>query len=172
VLLDIDEVIMPVNTTSWRQLMDIVWLKGTASKKYTPASYRVENVYFFDDLTEVHGRPKDIPRYMHMLQHVYRSKKFTKPGHYVKCFYDTETVLTLHNHFPLACLSGGCSSYSVETTDAQLQHYRADCVEELNKSCADFHQNIVMDTTIWKFKENVITRTTDTLKELGFFGFT
>jgi hypothetical protein len=27
-----------------------------------------------------------------------------------------------------------------------------------------------MDTTVWKFKENLITRTTETLKKLGFFG--
>ena len=105
-----------------------------------------------------------------MLQHVYRSKNFTKPNQYVKCFHNPERALTLHNHFPLACLGGSCSSYSIETTDAQLQHYRADCVRTLKKSCVEFRQNSVVDTTIWKFKENLITRTTDTLKKLGFFG--
>jgi len=171
VLLDTDEVIMPVNTTSWQELMDVVLPKATAANNNTRASYRARNVYFFDDLMEVHGWFKDIPRYMHLLQHVYRSKNFTKPDHYVKSFYNTERVLTLHNHFPLACLGGSCSSYSIETTDAQLQHYRAECVPELKKSCADFHHNHFVDTTIWKFKENLITRTTETLKKLGFFEF-
>ena len=169
-LLDTDEVIMPVNTRSWQELMDVVLPKARAANNKTRSSYRVRNVYFLDNLIEVHGWFKDIPHYMHMLQHVYRSKEFTKPGHYVKSFYNPETVLTLHNHFPLACLGGSCSSYSIETTDAQLQHYRADCVRELKKSCEDFRQNSVVDTTIWKFKENLITRTSDTLKKLGFLG--
>lgn len=169
-LLDIDEVIMPVNTMSWQELMDVVLPKARAAKNDTQASYNVRNVYFLDDLIEVHGFFKDIPRYMHMLQHVYRSKNFTKPNQYVKCFHNPERALTLHNHFPLACLGGACSSYSIETTDAQLQHYRADCVRTLKKSCVEFRQNTVVDTTIWKFKEKLITRTTDTLKKLGFFG--
>jgi len=169
-LLDIDEVIMPVNTMSWQELMDVVLTEARDAKNNISASFRLRNVYFFGDLIEVHGWFKTIPRYMHMLQHVYRSRKFTKPGHYVKCFYNPEEVLTLHNHFALACLGGACSSYSIETTDAQLQHYRADCVEKLEKSCADFRQNSIMDTTIWKFKENLIMRTTDTLQNLGFFG--
>jgi hypothetical protein len=168
-LLDTDEVIMPVNTMSWQELMDVVLLKARAAKDNTQASYNVRNVYFFDDLIEVHGWFKTIPRYMHMLQNVYRSKNFTKAGHYVKCFHNPEKTLTLHNHYPLACLGGACSSYSIETTDAQLQHYRADCVPELKKSCAHFHQESVVDTTIWNFKENLIARTTDTLKKLGFF---
>jgi hypothetical protein len=51
-----------------------------------------------------------------------------------------------------------------------LQHYRADCVKELKKSCAEFRQNSIKDTNIWNFKENLITRTADTLRNLGFFG--
>jgi len=155
---------------SWQELMDVVLPKARDAKNKTRASYRVRNVYFLDGLSEVHGWFKTIPRYMHMLQHVYRSRNFTKPGHYVKCFYNPEVALTLHNHFPLDCLGGACSSYSIETKDAQLQHYRADCVGGLKKFCADFRQNSVMDTTIWNFKENLITRTTDTLQKLGFFG--
>jgi hypothetical protein len=171
-LLDIDEVIMPVNTMSWQELMDVVLPKARGAKNNAHASYNVRNVYFLDDLIEVHGWFKDIPRYMHMLQHVYRSKNFTKPDQYVKCFHNPERVLTVHNHFPLACLGGACSSYSIETTDAQLQHYRADCVEELRKACLEFRQNSVVDTTIWKFKEKLITQTIDTLKNLGFFQVT
>ena len=169
-LLDIDEVIMPVNTMSWQELMNVVVRKARAAKNIIRASYQVRNVYFLDELTEVHGRFKNIPHYMHILQHVHRSKNFTKPGQYVKSFFNPETVLTLHNHFPLACLSGSCSSYAIETTDAQLQHYRADCVRELKKSCVDFRQDSIVDTTVWKYKENLITRTTDTLKKLGFLG--
>jgi len=169
-LLDIDEVIMPVKEMSWRALMDVALPKALAIKNETRASYNVRNVYFLDDLLHDHGWFKDMPRYMHMLQHVYRSKNFTKPNQYVKCFHNPERALTLHNHFPLACLSSGCTSYAIEVTDAQLQHYRADCVRTLKKTCDEYRQNSVIDTTIWKFKDALIGRVTDTLRTLGYFG--
>ncbi|CAH0767342.1 unnamed protein product [Bemisia tabaci] len=169
-LLDIDEVIMPVKRRTWRELMDDVMVKALKIKNETRASYNVRNVYFLDDLIHSHGWFKDIPRYMHMSQHVYRSKNFTKPNQYVKCFHNPERALTLHNHFPLACLSQGCTSYAVETSDAQLQHYRADCVNSLKKTCTEYRSNSVADTTIWKYKDELIAKTFETLKVLGFFG--
>ncbi|RZF33621.1 hypothetical protein LSTR_LSTR006999 [Laodelphax striatellus] len=168
-LLDIDEVIMPLQYANWKELMDAVLVKALALKNETRASYNVRNVYFLDDLLHDHGWFKDIPKYMHMLQHVYRSKNFTKPNQYVKCFHNPERALTLHNHFPLACLSSGCTSYAIQTTDAQLQHYRADCVRTLKKTCTQFRQNSVVDTAIWKHKDALISRVTDTLDKLGFF---
>ena len=106
---------------------------------------------------------------MHMLQHVNRAANFTKPNQYIKCFHNPERVLTLHNHFPLACLGGACKSYPIETEDAQLQHYRADCVRTLKKSCEDFKEHKVKDTTIWKYKDQLIMRTMKTLDTLNFF---
>lgn len=169
VLLDIDEVIMPVQATNWRELMDTVLKKALAEKNETRASYNVRNVYFLDDFIHSHGWFDDMPPYMHMLQHVYRSKNFTKPNQYIKCFHNPERALTLHNHFPLACLSQGCTSYSINTADAQLQHYRADCVKTLKKSCDDFKQNSMIDTTIWRYKDSLINRTMTALHALGFF---
>jgi len=160
---------MPKNSENWEQLMKKVMPKALAIKNETRASYNFRNVYFLDDLTHAHGWFKDVPKYMHMLQHVYRTSNYTKPNQYVKCFHNPERALTLHNHFPLACLSQGCTSYPVETTDAQLQHYRADCVRTLKKSCEEFRLNSVKDTTIWKFKKQLIDATTDTLLQLGFF---
>ncbi|XP_012288579.1 uncharacterized protein LOC105704158 [Orussus abietinus] len=169
-LLDVDEVIMPVRDRTWRQLMDRVVPKALAIRNETRASYNVRNVYFLDDLLHAHGSFEDVPRYMHMLQHVYRSKNFTKPNQYIKCFHNPERVVTLHNHFPLACLGAGCTSYPIETEDAQLQHYRADCVKSLKKSCVEYRENSVMDTTIWRYKVELVARVTETLKTLGFFG--
>lgn len=171
-LLDIDEVIMPLNAMSWEDLMDTVESKSLAIKNETRASYNVRNVYFLDDLIHSHGWFNDVPKYMHMLQHVYRSKNFTKPNQYVKCFHNPERALILHNHFPLACLSSGCTSYAIETTDAQLQHYRADCVKTLKKSCSQFRNNSIVDKTIWKFKDTLIARTMDVLLSLGYFDIT
>ncbi|KAK1130932.1 hypothetical protein K0M31_017237 [Melipona bicolor] len=169
-LLDVDEVIMPVKDATWQDLMKRVMEKALKIRNETRASYNVRNVYFLDDLLHSHGFFKDIPKYMHMLQHVYRSQNFTKPNQYIKCFHNPERVVTLHNHFPLACLGAGCTSYPIQTEDAQLQHYRADCVKSLKKTCIQYRENSVLDTTIWRYKDQLVERVTRTLEALGFFG--
>ncbi|XP_031347648.1 uncharacterized protein LOC116174011 [Photinus pyralis] len=168
-LLDIDEVIMPIDGTTWKELMERVLPKALKINKEERASYNVRNVYFLDDMQHNHGWFKEVPRYMHMLQHVYRAKNFTKPGAYVKCFHNTEKVLILHNHFPFACLGSGCTTYPINTADAQLQHYRADCVDDLKQKCEGFKNNSVMDVTIWKFKQPLIARVSTALRTLGYF---
>lgn len=87
--------------------------------------------------------------------------------------FDTSTQrscsqVSLHNHFPLNCF-GRCTTYSIGTDLAQLQHYRKDCVGPLRKTCKDFRVNTVRDTTIWKYKELLIARTYETLSRLNFF---
>ena len=169
VLLDIDEVIMPVQTGNWKELMQVVEEKSLKIKNISRASYNVRNVYFLDDLLHSHGWFKSIPRFTHMLQHVFRTQNFTKPGQYVKCFHNPERVLTLHNHFPLACIGGGCTSYPINTTDAQLQHYRSDCVSTLKKTCGQYRNHTVLDTTIWRYKDQLIQGASNVLNKLGFF---
>lgn len=172
-LLDIDEVIMPLKHETWKDLMWEILRAALHEKNYTRASYNFRNVYFLDDLQDgeemTHNAHEEgIPRYLHMLQHVFRSKNFTKPGSYVKCFHNTERVVSLHNHFPLNCF-GQCTTYSVQTSLAQMQHYRKDCVGPLKKTCTDYRNYTTRDTTIWRYKNQLIRRTTEVLSELGFF---
>lgn len=173
-LLDIDEVIMPLQHSNWSELMREVQKESLVEKNYTRASYNVRNVYFLDDLglgeeqLSHLAHEEGIPRYLHMLQHVYRSQNYTKPGQYVKCFHNTQRAVSLHNHFPLNCF-GTCTTYSIPVELAHLQHYRKDCVGPLKKSCKEFRTYTTRDTTIFKYKEPLITRTTHVLKTLGFF---
>lgn len=168
-LLDIDEVIVPLEDPDWSGLMRRVEpLALPAKGKPARSSYHASNLYFLDSLRHQHGWEESVPRYMHMLQHVYRTRNFTKPGQYVKAFHETERVLALHNHFPLACLGGACSSYAVETRHARLQHYRADCVSALSKTCADLRAQPVRDSTLWRWREPLITRVDHTLRALAF----
>eukprot|EP00092_Neocalanus_flemingeri_P026841 GFUD01029096.1.p1 GENE.GFUD01029096.1~~GFUD01029096.1.p1 ORF type:complete len:574 (-),score=135.79 GFUD01029096.1:85-1806(-) len=172
-LLDIDEVIMPIKHNNWADMMEEVVTSSLKVKNETRASWNFRNVYFMDEMLDLHEPEhfKDIPPYLHMMQHVYRSANYTKPGQYVKCFHNPEKALILHNHFPLGCLGGVCTSYPVDTSLAHLQHYRQDCVSTLKKSCKnDFKSVSVKDTTIWRWKDAVIQRTTEALSKLGFFG--
>lgn len=140
-LLDIDEIIMPLQHMDWYGLMDQVQKESLSEKNYTRASYNVRNVYFLEDMggsetsensgnilsensqvgensgaivedsakthngqvREKHtGHEVGIPRYLHMLQHVYRSRNYTKPGQYVKCFHNTERVVCHDISFSLS----------------------------------------------------------------------
>jgi len=172
-LLDIDEVITPIKHNNWADMMEEVIQTSLKVKNETRASWNFRNVYFMDEMLDAHEHNhfKDIPEYLHIMQHVYRSANYTKPGQYVKCFHNPAKALILHNHFPLGCLGGVCTSYPVDTGLGHLQHYRQDCVNTLKKSCAnDFKSNSVKDTTIWKVKDAVIQRTNEALQKMGFFG--
>jgi len=178
-LLDIDEVIMPIDgLDNWSDLMAKVKELSYKIKHEDRASYNFRNVYFLDEMLTAHEKSpeslpygfKDIPNYMHMTRHIYRSANYTKPGQYVKCFHNPEKALILHNHFPLGCLGGICTSYPVDPSVGHLQHYRSDCVSILKKSCEkDFKNNSVVDTTIWKYQEPLIKASTEALQTLGFF---
>jgi len=172
-LLDIDEVITPIKHNNWADMMEEVIETSLKVKNETRASWNFRNVYFMDEMLDAHEHNhfKDIPEYLHIMQHVYRSANYTKPGQYVKCFHNPQKALILHNHFPLGCLGGVCTSYPVDTGLGHLQHYRQDCVNTLKKSCAnDFKSNSVKDTTIWKVKDEVMQRTNEALQKMGFFG--
>ncbi|KAG4078302.1 hypothetical protein HA402_013012 [Bradysia odoriphaga] len=167
-LLDIDEVIMPKYDMNWHDLMKRVLPKSKKLLNETYQSYNVRNVYFLDVHQQEHGWYKDIPKYLHMLQHVHRAQNYTKPKQYVKCFHNTEEVLTLHNHFPVSCLGGVCQSFPVSTDDAQMHHYRASCVKTLEESCGMYRDYSIKDTSIWRFKDQLISRSVKTLDKLGF----
>ncbi|XP_066959547.1 uncharacterized protein [Macrobrachium rosenbergii] len=169
-VVDTDEVILPKNSSSWKTLMDVVVPKAlNESQELTPSNYVMRHVYFFDDMGHANETVPDVPRFMHMLQHVYRSSNYNKKTHYVKCFHDTDRVLTVHNHFPLSCIGGKCSSYFVDTADAHLQHYRKYCVKGLAKVCEEkYRNNSVLDTAILRCKEPLISGVTEALFKMGF----
>ncbi len=162
VLLDIDEMIVPVESNKWFTM--------SASLVKSPASsYCFPNVYFMDDMV-IDTSVEQVPSYFHMMRHLRRSATFSKPGFYSKCFHTVGDVLTLHNHLPLSCLNDRCKYRNVNQTVGQLQHYRKDCVKELKKVCNEKYRNeSVFDKTIWKYRDQVMERTNMVLKQLGFF---
>jgi len=171
-LLDIDEVIVPIKHKNWEDMMEEVIKTSLKVKNESRASWNFRNVYFMDEMLDIHEPEHfpSIPPYLHMMQHVYRSANYTKPGQYVKCFHNPEKVLILHNHFPLGCLGGVCTSYPVSTSLGHLQHYRQDCVNTLKKSCKEQFKSVsVKDTTIWRWSDIIIERTSQALSNLQFF---
>ena len=113
---------MPLKHNSWADMMEEAVAESLKANSKTRASWNFRNVYFMDDMGM--GDLKDIPAYLHMLQHVQRSAKYSKPFEYVKCFHNPSKAVILHNHFAQDCLENPCSSYSVNITLAHLAHYR------------------------------------------------
>lgn len=178
-LLDIDEVIMPKgNLSGWSQLMSVLEKKAAvvASKDGELKSYPsfdFRNSYFLDRFYRKGPVPaqynEDIPQFLHMLRHTSRGQNFSQQGDHAKCFHRTDSVLTVHNHFALDCLSesGYCNTFDVDVDDGQLQHYRKDCVTSSERNCT-IANKYVEDTTIYKYKSKLVGRSLSALMQLGF----
>lgn len=168
-VVDTDEVLMPRGDyQSWRELMDVVLEKADLPDKGHNC-YSFRNCYVFDDQPKECAVREDVPGFLHMLTHLHRTENYTSPGAYVKCFHDTETVHTLHNHYPISCLNGWCQSFEVPLEDGHMLHYRKDCVERLRDVCQEFRENHVEEPAILKWKDELVERSLHTLDQLGFF---
>ena len=67
-MLDYDDIIIPKNYNNWSDMMrEIEKVYGDKT------SYKFKNFFYFDDMLTPHGFNPDIPEYLHMMQHVYRS---------------------------------------------------------------------------------------------------
>lgn len=163
VLMDIDEIIMPVKDNNWTSLLKRVQANSEATRDKW-ASFNVQNVYFLSNLTPADSHP-EIPQYMHMLRHTQRSSNFTDPYYYVKSFFDTNTVLTVHNHMPIEYANTTDYSYAIDKHIAQLNHYRDDCVIELD--CGPFREYVVEDKLLWRNKDALMWRVNKVLSYLG-----
>ncbi|XP_059491268.1 uncharacterized protein LOC132205908 [Neocloeon triangulifer] len=172
VLVDIDEVILPLTSDTWYDLIyKVVIPKATNwTLKMTPASYIVRNVHFMDDKAEYQDWYVDIPKYMHMLQNVHRNASHTGPGNAVKGFHNPQMIKALHNHMPRACINhkdSWCPLYDVDLADAHMQHY---CIARHKPECQRLRgkNETILDTSIWKYKERLVAATTRVLKDVGF----
>ncbi len=151
-LLDVDEIIVPKTARSWSEML------GQFDKDI--ADYNFQNMYYLAsmqpknlDLDDLSSIP-EIPEHLHMLRHVYRSNKTSL---HIKSFHNTNYVLTLHNHYPLECLTGQCPNQLVNNSIAQMHHYRDDCTSDLKHVCEEKYKNhSVLDPSLWRFKDSII----------------
>ncbi|CAB3387981.1 Hypothetical predicted protein [Cloeon dipterum] len=164
--IDIDEVIMPVSTDNWH---DLVYKKAIpASQGQNVSAFVARNVFFAD--SEAPEHTDVIPWYMHMLQNVRRGRNFD-PADYVggllhhKSFHDAQKVLSLYNHSPRECFDKKCKVHVFDPEDAFLQHY---CIGRTRPECRN--NNLTVDTTIWKFKNELIRNTNRVLRRAGILG--
>ncbi|XP_059468970.1 uncharacterized protein LOC132192820 isoform X2 [Neocloeon triangulifer] len=169
VLVDVDEVILPLSTDTWYDLIYKKTIPKVANVKPPPAAFKARNLIFADDKAELQDWYPDIPRYMYLLQNVQRNVNYTFPsGAGIKAFHNPQIVFALHNHLPRQCIGysdGWCPVHDFDLQDVHMQHY---CTGKEKDECK-LHRgvNLSMDTAIWKYKDRLTEATGKSLKEIG-----
>ncbi|XP_016949372.1 uncharacterized protein LOC108024105 [Drosophila biarmipes] len=146
---DVDEVIMPLGENrNWHQLVQKAHAQevekgGTCAGRF-PALCFI-NSYFTKVLSELSNHEEQaIAGELFVLQHTQRLRNYSLPGKATKCFHNARLSLTLHNHFTLKWLPGGCNPRTLDTTVAQMQHYRE---PDTKYNLTD----LVEDRSVWRF---------------------
>ncbi|KAG5667358.1 hypothetical protein PVAND_015341 [Polypedilum vanderplanki] len=165
--MDIDEIILPIREEdkTWQDL-----LKRTIEKSRNDTidyeCYTAINQYFL--LKNVHENEtiKGIPKTMRFLSNIYRAANKTSKGSHLKTFMRTDRVMLVHNHLPIKCLkneSKFCKYFYIDDQDGFLAHYRDDCND---LECKESKLNPVKDTTLWKYKEEILRNFNKTIERL------
>ena len=122
-------------------------------------------VYFLDSMATIENKT-EIPSYLHMMKHVFRSKI---PEETVKSISNTDTVLTISSHHHIHCLEGiSCKRTREEI--ASTQHYRKDCASNMlsKVQCDNIKATTIQDTRVWRHLETVIKNTNIALQNIIF----
>ena len=89
---------MPVKYKNWDDMM-----QGITNVDGKKSSYHFKNFYFMDEMLTPHGYDPDIPSYLHMLQHIYRTPYTTGQ---VKSIHRADDLVALGCHEAQKCFKG------------------------------------------------------------------
>ncbi|EDW07228.2 uncharacterized protein LOC6584255 [Drosophila mojavensis] len=142
---DIDEVIMPLGKLhSWQDVVDADEIETRADCPNGHVSLCFINTYFIKTVPEALNHEQLEADELYVLQHTLRHRNYSLPNRATKCFHNTRYSVTLHNHFTLKWLPGGCSQHTLSTQLAQMQHYREPDVKY------DMSE-VVEDRSVWRY---------------------
>ena len=174
--LDTDEIIVPKREEdmTWTDLISRIDKIAKQNRNESYATYTAKTAFFLLDNNH-HGEVQsEVPENMHFLQNVYRSTNSSRSRAGSKSFQKSELVLTIHNHRAMHCIGrevGDANLLFFLEEDARLHHYRNGCVKFVysENECIDFINNTVKDTTLWKYKDELLSNINITLNALETF---
>ena len=174
--LDTDEIIVPKREEdmTWTDLISRIDKIAKQNRNESYATYTAKTAFFLLDNNH-HGEVQsEVPENMHFLQNVYRSTNSSRSRAGSKSFQKSELVLTIHNHRAMHCIGrevGDANLLFFLEEDARLHHYRNGCVKFVysENECIDFINNTVKDTTLWKYKDELLSNINITLNALQSF---
>lgn len=161
-VIDIDELIMPVkNMTTWNDILQGV------DNSADIEGYGFRNLFFFDDNKYFNVTHNDVAPYLHFSNLIHRALNHSDVGYSTKSWFNTERVVSIHNHYAISCVkSDYCKWHEVSTEVARMQHY---CFNKKHHSyCTTYENNTVVDPNIWKYKEEITKKTLKTMEDLDF----
>lgn len=162
VVLDVDELIMPVGNSSlktWSDILDKV--NGTFE------GYGFRNIYYFDNNKFFNLTHEDVAPFLHFSNLVHRTASHSKKFQFSKSFFSTQSVVTIQNQYALSCVTQiNCKWHEVSTDIARLQHY---CFNKKHvPGCMNDQRKAVVDPNICKYHNEIVNRSMKTLEDLGF----
>jgi len=166
--MDVDEFIIPrhAEDRKWSDLLTRLMEKIKPKNEIIDA-FPAMNMYFL--LKSVHENVTipGISKNLRFLSNIYRAANFTPYYGGAKSFMRMDRVEVLHNHFPQKCLdTNQCKWHVIPPDIGQNIHYRTDCP---NLECQESLQNPITDTTLWKYKDNILRNVNSTIQKLKEF---
>jgi len=166
--LDIDEFIIPkhIEDRTWSDLLKRL-IEQTKAENEIIDAFPAMNMYFL--LKSVHEKETipGVPKSLRFLSNIYRAANFTPKNGGAKSFMRMDRVEIIHNHFPLRCLEiKDCKWYVIPPEIGQNVHYKTDCP---NPECIESLQNPIKDTTLWKYKDEILKNVNSTIAKLKEF---
>ncbi|KAL5277428.1 hypothetical protein ACFFRR_002583 [Megaselia abdita] len=162
-VIDIDELIMPIkNLTTWNDILQSV------EQSPDIEGYGFRNLFYFDDNKYFNVTHEDVAPYLHFTNLVHRAANHSDEGYSTKSWFNTERVVSIHNHYAIDCVKSKdwCNWHEVSTDVARMQHY---CINKKHHDyCTNYENNTVVDPNIWKYKEEVTKSTMKTMEDLNF----
>ncbi|KHJ81340.1 hypothetical protein OESDEN_18974, partial [Oesophagostomum dentatum] len=160
-ILDIDEVIVPLQHNTYAELLDSI---ESSTDAHRISSLSFSNVFKFPAKLEDASRPE----HMYMLKNAMRSQKTSDRRNYGKSMTNTATVATVFNHFALHRLTPKVSGtmYIPEKLGIKL-HYKSTCPVEVHRECPELQEDTVRDHSLDRFADELERRVNRTLIELN-----
>ncbi|KAG5667356.1 hypothetical protein PVAND_015339 [Polypedilum vanderplanki] len=166
--MDVDEFIIPIRDEdrTWQDLLKRT-IEKSKSKNENFDAFPATNRYFLLKSSHQNETYDGIPKKLRFLSNIYRAFKATPNGGNAKTFMRMDRILAVHNHFPFSCIGPEkCKSFDVSLEDGHLAHYRTDCD---NPECKESKLNPTKDTTLWKYKEEILKNVNETIERIKNF---
>ncbi|XP_054165998.1 uncharacterized protein LOC128963508 [Oppia nitens] len=151
-VIDIDEVIVPLDAYDWPQMMDQIYNSLKKRSNWDRfASYLFTQTRFYNQLISNQYTTNDI---MYTMRHLYRAN-FTMSA--PKSFQLTKNAKVVWNHTPLQCIINkdykDCPIHFVDKQFGYLLHYRPGIHKPTNCTDTDLRKCAIYDPLITKYND-------------------
>lgn len=158
IVMDIDEMLVPMKRDTWHELLDDLESNHSNSDAFT-----TNRVYFLDsdNSDEEDIAIKGVPKYLHMMTHVYRNNDRN-----IKSIHNLKRTLTIWYHDARTCAGADskCINQDVPIERARTNHYRV----SPNEVGLKYQTIKTLDSHLWKYLKRLNSSVYETLSNLGW----